>query len=734
MIVKEKVKIGDGEIIVETGKVAKQAGGAAWIRQGDSVVLVTACSLTKGREGIDFFPLTVDYIEKTFAAGRIPGGFFKREGKLRDNEILTCRLIDRPNRPLFPKGYRNETQIVATVLSADQEHLTDVLALTGASAALTLSDIPYDGPIAGVRVGRVDGKLVANPTLSQLEESDMEIVVAASKDAIVMVEGEAREVDEASMVEALLFAHEAVQPTLDLIHSLRENMGKPKRAFEKPVIDADLEAAVRDKATERVREALTNVGKLDRHHALDVVRDAVVEEMTSGKDDPPSPKDVAAVLGSIEKDILRADILERNKRVDGRGPRDIRQITCELDILPRVHGSALFTRGETQAIVTTTLGTHRDEQKIDGLLPEFWKSFILHYNFPPYSVGEVKMIRGPSRREVGHGNLAERALMGIVPQTESFPYTIRVVSEITESNGSSSMATVCGGTLSLMDAGVPIQSPVAGIAMGLVLDEETGKFVVLSDILGDEDHLGDMDFKVTGTATGITAMQMDIKVKGVTKEILTQALEQAREGRLHILEKMLATIPHSRPEMKPFAPRHSSLRVNPNKIRDIIGKGGATIRAIQDETETTIDVEDDGTVTIFAKDGDKMKRALEIIDGLTKEPEEGVEYEGPVRSIKDFGAFVEILPGTDGLVHISELAPFRVGKVEDVVKEGDTIKVRCIGIDPQGKVKLSHKEFYDGPIPEDGGRSSRSSGGGGQRGGRGRRPRSGGGSKGGRKK
>jgi polyribonucleotide nucleotidyltransferase len=611
-----------------------------------------------------------------------------------------------------------------------------VLALTGASAALTLSDIPYDGPIAGVRVGRVDGKLVANPTLPQLEESDMDIVVAASKDAIVMVEGEAREVDEASMVEAILFAHAAVQPTLDLVLSLREQIGKPKRVFVKPVIDAGLEAAVRDMATDRVRQALTNAGKLDRHHALDEVRDAVIEEMTAGKDDPPGPKDIASVLGSIEKDILRADILEKNERVDGRGPKDIRQITCELDILPRVHGSALFTRGETQAVVTTTLGTHRDEQKIDGLLPEYWKSFILHYNFPPYCVGEVKMMRGPSRREVGHGNLAERALSGMVPQTESFPYTLRVVSEITESNGSSSMATVCGGTLSLMDAGVPIQSPVAGIAMGLVLDEESGKFVVLSDILGDEDHLEDMDFKVTGTATGITAMQMDIKVKGVTKEILTQALDQAREGRLHILEKMLATIPHSRPELKSFAPRHKSIKINPNKIRDIIGKGGATIRAIQDETETTVDVEDDGTVTIFAKDGDKMKRALEIIDGLTQEPEEGVVYEGPVRSIKDFGAFVEILPGTDGLVHISELAPFRVGRVEDVLKEGDTIKVRCIGVDQQGKVKLSHREFFDGPIPEDGGRSSRPSGGGGgnRSGGRGRRPRSGGGSRGGGKK
>ncbi|MBW2261133.1 MAG: polyribonucleotide nucleotidyltransferase, partial [Deltaproteobacteria bacterium] len=665
----------------------------------------------------------------TYAAGRIPGGFFKREAKLRDNEVLTCRMIDRPNRPLFPKGYKNETQVVATVLSADQENLTDVLALTGASAALTLSDIPYDGPIAGVRVGRIDGKLIANPTLSQLEESDIDIVVAASKDAIVMVEGEAREVDEASMVEALLFGHDAVQPTLDLILSLRESIGKPKRVFVKPVVDADLESAVRDRATDRVREALKNAGKLDRHRALDEVRDAVIEEMSAGKDDPPGPKDIASVLGSIEKDILRADILERNKRVDGRGPKDIRQITCELDILPRVHGSALFTRGETQAIVTTTLGTHRDEQKIDGLLPEYWKSFILHYNFPPYCVGEVKMMRGPSRREVGHGNLAERSLSRMVPRGESFPYTIRVVSEITESNGSSSMATVCGGTLSLMDAGVPVPSPVAGIAMGLVLDEETGKFVVLSDILGDEDHLGDMDFKVTGTATGITAMQMDIKVKGVTKEILEQALAQAREGRLHILEKMLATIPHSRPEMKPFAPRHTAIKINPNKIRDIIGKGGATIRAIQDETETTVDVEDDGTVTIYAKDGDKMKRALEIIDGLTQEPEEDKVYEGPVRSIKDFGAFVEILPGTDGLVHISELAPFRVGRVEDVLKEGDTIKVRCIGVDQQGKVKLSHREFYDGPIPEGGGQSSRPSGGGGQSGGRDRRPRSGGGSR-----
>ncbi len=702
MYVKEKAELGTGEIIMETGKIAKQADGAVWIQQGGSVVLVTVCALNKGREGIDFFPLTVDYIEKIFAAGRIPGGFFKREGKLRDHEILTARLIDRPNRPLFPRGFRNETQIMATVLSSDQEHLTDTLALTGASAALHISDIPYDGPVAGVRVGRVDGRFVANPTVEQMAVSEMDIVVAASRDAIVMVEGEAHEMDEATMLDALMFGHQAVQPTLALIEQLKQRVGKPKRSVTPPVIAADVERLVREAGTEGVRQALTIRPKLERHHALDAHKDGLIARLCTA-DGGPNPKDVAEILDRIEKDILRTDILERKLRVDGRGPTDIRDITCEVDVLPRVHGSALFTRGETQALVTTTLGTSRDEQKIDGLLPEYYKSFILHYNFPPYAVAEVKMVRGPSRREVGHGHLAERALQGIVPSPESFPYTLRVVSEITESNGSSSMATVCGGTLSMMDAGVPIQSPVAGIAMGLVLDESSGRYVVLSDILGDEDHLGDMDFKVTGTAHGITAMQMDIKVKGVTREIMTTALAQAREGRLHILGKMLMAIPHSRPELKPFSPRYSSIKIKPDRIRDVIGKGGTVIRAIQDQTGASIEVADDGTVTLFATSNEAMERALEIIRGLTREAEEGQVYEGPVRSIKDFGAFVEILPGMDGLVHISELTPFRVGRVEDVVHEGDVLKVRCIGIDQNGKVKLSHKEFYEGPVIEDSG-------------------------------
>src|SRR5213595_1353729 len=663
-------------LTVETGRMAKQAGGAALVQLGESVVLVTATALTTAREGIDFFPLTCDYQEKTFAAGKIPGGFFKREGRPAEKEILTSRLIDRPLRPLFPKGFNCETQVIATVLSHDKENDPDVLSLLGASTALVLSDIPWNGPMAAVRIGRVDGRFVINPTTSQLATSDMNVIVAGSRDAIVMVEGGAQ------------MAHEALQPLIALQESLQRLVGKPKRSVTPPAVAPELERQVREAALPSLKAALAKPGKQERYDALDQARDEVVARLGEGT--PERAKQVAAIFDHLKKEVVREAIVQQKRRLDGRGLADVRPITCEVEVLPRTHGSALFTRGETQALVVATLGTSSDEQKIDALIGETYKKFMLHYNFPPFSTGEVKFLRSPGRREIGHGALAERALAPILPSEEEFPYTIRIVSEILESNGSSSMATVCGGSLALMDGGVPIKAPVAGVAMGLI--REGDEVRVLSDILGDEDHLGDMDFKVAGTETGITALQMDIKIAGVTRAIMQQALEDARRARLHILGIMNQTLARPRGELSMHAPRIVTIHIKPDRIRDLIGPGGKVIRGITEETGVKIDVEDDGTVLVASSDGEALQKALDKIRGVTAEAEVGKIYRGTVRKIVDFGAFVEIFPGTDGLVHISQLADERGRKVSDVLKEGDVISVKVLEVDKSGKIRLSRKE------------------------------------------
>jgi polyribonucleotide nucleotidyltransferase len=675
-------------LIVETGKVARQAGGAAWVEYGETVVLVTATASRSPREGIDFFPLTCDYQEKTFAAGKIPGGFFKREGRPAEKEILTSRLIDRPIRPLFPKGFNCETQVIATVLSHDRENDPDVIAMTGASVALTLSDIPFNGPIAAVRVGRVGGKIVINPPTSEIAGSDLNMVVAAGRDAIVMVEGGAKVLPESVVLEGLFAAHEACQVLIALQDELQRKVGRPKRTVLPPAVDEALAAAVKEFATPKLRAALAKTVKQERYAALDAVHDDAVGKF--GAENPDRAKQVAQLVDKVTKHVVREQIITERTRLDGRGLADIRPITCEIDVLPRTHGSALFTRGETQALVTTTLGTSSDEQKIDALIGEHYKKFMLHYNFPPFSTGEAKFLRGPGRREIGHGALAERALLPVLPDEEAFPYTIRVVSEILESNGSSSMASVCGGSLSLMQAGVPIKAPVAGVAMGLI--KEGAEVRVLSDILGDEDHLGDMDFKITGTRDGVTAVQMDIKIGGVTRDVMSQALEQARQGRLHILDKMAAAIEKPRGELSAHAPRIVTIKIKQDRIRDLIGPGGKTIRAIVDETGCKIDVSDDGTVLVASSDGIAMQKAIDRIRGLTAEAEVGRIYRGTVRRVVDFGAFVEILPGTDGLVHISQLANERVRQVTDVVREGDVIDVKVLEVDKSGKIRLSRKE------------------------------------------
>ncbi len=721
MITKGTAAFGDRPVTIEYGRVARQAGGAVWVQQGGTVVLVTACASQKPREGVDFVPLTCDYVEKTFAAGKIPGGFFKREGRQREEEILNSRLIDRPLRPLFPKGWRNETQVIATVLSADKESPSDVLALNGASAALHVSEIPWDGPVAAVRVGRIDGAFVANPTFQQIEKSDLDIVMCASRDAIVMVEGSAAEVSEDLLVDALFFGKDAVQPVLDLQEKLRSEVGKPKAPFVPPVGDPAVAELVRSEASGPLDDALRIPEKQDRYRALDELRTRLVAAIVARPGWEQRGVEVGAAFDALKKSKVRARVLEDGERIDGRKPEEIRGIACEVGILPCVHGSALFTRGETQAIVTVTLGTSQDEQKIDGLIGERWKAFMLHYNFPPYSTGEVKFLRGASRREVGHGNLAERALMRMIPKAEDFPYTIRIVSEILESNGSSSMATVCGGSLSLMDAGVPTAEPVAGIAMGLVTDGMRHR--VLTDILGDEDHLGDMDFKVCGTRSGVTAVQMDIKIKGLTRGILSEALHQAREARLHVLGRMLDTLPKPRAELSPYAPRIVTIQIKPDRIRDVIGPGGKMIRAIVDKTACKIDVEDDGRINIASPDAAAVQKAVDIIRGLTQEAAVGEVYTGTVKRCVEFGAFVEILPGAEGLLHISEMDHRRVGTVDEICKEGDTIQVKVINVDPSGKIRLSRKELLPRPegMQDDGGRDGH----GGGRGGPGR-PRVGG--------
>lgn len=713
MIVRESAKVGELPITVEVGRVAKQASGSVLIQQGGTVVLVTAVSDLHPRMGIDFFPLTCDYIEKTYAAGKIPGGFFKREARQRDSEILTSRLIDRPIRPLFPAGYRNETQIVATVMSMDKIHEANVLAVTGASAALHLSDVPFDGPIAAVRVGRIDGTFVANPTFEQLEQCDINLILAARRDAIVMVEGGAEKVPEAEIIDALLFGHREIQALLDLQERLREAVGKPKRSVTPPVVDEVLLTRVKERGFAELEQATFIPTKMERYGALREIKDRVATELA--EEFPEREGEIKKMVEGLRKKIIRDGVLDQGKRIDGRRLDEVRPITCEVGVLPQTHGSALFTRGETQALVTATLGTNRDEQKIDALIGESWKDFMLHYNFPPYSVGEVKFLRGPGRREIGHGALAERALYPVVPHNkDEFPYTIRVVSEILESNGSSSMASVCGGALSLMDAGVPIEAPVAGIAMGLVSDGD--RAAILSDILGDEDHCGDMDFKVTGSKEGITALQMDIKMDGLAEGVLRDALEQAREGRLHILDRMTTTLPTPREELSPLAPRITSIRVRPDQIRVIIGPGGKTIRGICDQTGANVDVEDDGTVNVASSDAEAVAKALEIIEGLTQEAVAGEEYEGTVKRVVDFGAFVEILPGTEGLLHISEMDWMHVERSEDVCKEGDTIKVKCLSVEQDGKMKLSRKAlmpkpegYVERPPRERGGRDDRRS-------------------------
>jgi polyribonucleotide nucleotidyltransferase len=697
--------VGGRPLTMETGRLAKQAHGSVLITFGESVVLVTAVSADE-RPGIDFFPLTCEYVEKTFAAGKIPGGFFKREGRLRDDEILVCRIMDRPLRPLFPEGYRRDTQIIATVLSADKINPTDVLALTGASAALHISDIPWSGPVVGIRVARVDGEFVAYPTFEQQEKSDIDLVVAASKDAIVMVEGGAAEATENDVVEALMFAHRSAQPILQLIEKMRAAVGKPKKEFLTKSLAEDIKKRVAELVDAELVSATRVTDKKARYEGYSALKKKLSDTLSVELGIEKWLEVAGLIKDEFEErkaHIVRELVLAEGKRIDGRDTKTVRPIMCEVGLLPRVHGSALFQRGETQAIVATTLGTSSDEQKIDALTGERWKRFLLHYNFPSFSTGETKPMRGPGRREIGHGALAERALSRMIPESDKFPYTIRVVSETLESNGSSSMAAVCGGCLSLMDAGVPIKSPVAGIAMGLISDGS--RIAVLSDILGDEDHLGDMDFKVCGTERGITAIQMDIKIAGLSRDILSRALEQAKEGRKHILGKMLEALAAPRPELSKYAPRITTIKVKPDQIRLVIGPGGKTIKGIIDQTGVAIDVEDDGTVNVASSDSDAVKRALEIIRGLTAEPEIGVVYDGVVKRIADFGAFVEILPNTDGLVHISELAHERVERVEDVLKEGDKVKVKVISVDREGKVRLTRRELLPFPEGEEGERA-----------------------------
>ncbi len=688
MIEKTSTLIGGKEITIETGRIARQADGAVQVRYGDTMVLVSACSRRQPRDNVDFFPLTVDYRENYYAAGRIPGGFFKREGKPSEKEVLTCRLIDRPIRPLFPSGYRCDTQIIALVLSADGENDPDIHGITGASAALMVSDIPFETPIAAVRVGLVGGRLAINPTSRDLKESQLNLIVAGSDEGIVMVEAGAREVSEATMVEALAFGHEHIKQIVPLQRQLAESLGVRKRPLDSRPVDEKLFSQISEQVSADLRDALdtTKHGKRGSYEQVDKVKEALLSSYAEESADLIG--DASAIFDRIKEQIFRDDILERKKRPDGREFDAVRPITCEVGLLPRTHGSALFTRGETQALVTATLGTSDDIQKIDIMEGESSKRFLLHYNFPPFSVGETGFMRGPGRREVGHGALAERSILPVVPSEDKFPYTIRIVSDILESNGSSSMASVCGGILALMDAGVPINAPVAGIAMGLV--KEGDRYAVLTDIAGAEDHYGDMDFKVTGTRSGITALQMDIKIGGLTMEIMSEALQQALRGRLFVLDRMLDTISAHRSNTSKYAPKIYSLRIKREKIRDVIGPGGKVIRGITEQTGVKIDVADDGKVNIAALDEASARKAIQIIKDITAEAEMGKIYLGKVVRLVDFGAFVEIFPGTDGLLHISEIAEHRIRQVRDELKEGDQLLVKVIGIDGQ-KIKLSRK-------------------------------------------
>jgi len=689
------ISLGRQTLSIETGRLAKQADGAVLVRSGDTVVLVTACAAQAAREGIDFLPLTVDYREYTYASGRIPGGFFKREGKPSEKEVLTSRFIDRPIRPLFPSGWRHETQVIALVLSADTENDSDVLAITGASAALALSSIPFTRTIAGVRVGLVDGEFLINPTFEQRRASRLDLIVAGSKDAIVMVEAGAKEVSEEEILKALDLAHDAIREIIAGIEALAKDAGKTKREFVKTEIDPAFVREVEQKAYGPLSAAMQIKDKLENYGSVDK---ALADLLASyPEDDQVARANAKHIFKGLKEKVMKDEALERGRRLDGRKFDEIRPITIEVGVLPRAHGSTVFTRGETQALVTATLGTAEDQQKIELVDGESWKRFMLHYNFPPFSVGEVQFLRGPGRREIGHGALAERALAPMVPAEEQFPYTIRVVSDILESNGSSSMASVCGGSISMMDAGVPLKAPVAGVAMGLMMDEHSGKYAVLSDIAGAEDHYGDMDFKVAGSAEGITALQMDIKVAGITAEIMRKALEQARQGRLFILEKMNAAIQTGRADVSTYAPRIVTIRIPVDKIRDVIGPGGKMIRSIIERTGVKIDVEDDGRVNVASADEASARKAIGIIQELTATPELNKTYMGKVQRITDFGAFVEIMPGLDGLLHVSEIAHYRVKDVRDELKEGEQVMVKVINIDPSGKIRLSRKALLQPP-------------------------------------
>lgn len=686
-----KEEIGGRTLSIQANKVAKQASGSVVVRYGDTLVLVTAVAAQEERDS-DFLPLTVEYQEKIYAAGRIPGNYFRREiGRPSEKETLTARLIDRPIRPLFPKEWRYETQVIATVLSMDQENDPDTLTMIGASAALELSEIPFAGPIAAVRVGRIDGQLKINPPSSELEKSDINIIVAGSKTGLVMVEGGSNVVGEADLLEAMFFGHREMQPLIDLQLKLKESTGVPKRAFSPPQKDPQLVDKLNAAATRPVREAILIPEKKSRQNALHELKAQIFADLGEAYSD--RQKEVDAILDDLQKQITRNLILKENRRIDSRKFDEIRPITCEVGLLPRPHGSALFTRGETQVLGVLTLGSGQDEQRVETLYGEEFRPFMLHYNFPPYSVGEVRRISGPTRRDIGHGGLSTRAIEKILPDKEAFDYTIRLVSEVLESNGSSSMGTVCACCMALMDGGVPIKAPVAGIAMGLVKDAD--RVVILSDILGDEDHAGDMDFKVTGTADGITALQMDIKIHELSREIMESALEQARRGRIFILNKMLETIKEPRKEISPYAPTISTLKISPDKIREVIGPGGKIIRGIQSETNTSIEIDDSGLVKIAAYSKEEGDAAVKMVQDLTREPEVGAIYEGTVVKITDFGAFVQILPGCDGLVHISQLANRRITKVSDVVKEGDPLKVKVLEISREGKIRLSHKAVLE---------------------------------------
>jgi polyribonucleotide nucleotidyltransferase len=693
--IKKTFQFGRHEVTLETGEIARQADGACLVTMDDTVVLVTCVARKEAKAGQSFFPLTVDYQEKTYAAGRIPGGFFKREGRPSEKEILTSRLIDRPLRPLFPDGFYNEVQVIATVLSINPEIDSDIPAMIGASAAVTLAGIPFDGPIGAARVGYLDGEYILNPTKTELDSSKLNLVVAGTEQAVLMVESEAHELSEEVMLGAVVFGHEQMQRAIQAINELADEGGKDDWDWQAAKPDASLVDKIKALAENDLNEAYRMKSKQARSQRLDEINAKVMEACVLKAEAPADANVVGSIVSGMEAAIVRGQILNGEPRIDGRNTRTVRPISIRPTILPRVHGSVLFTRGETQAIVTTTLGTGQDEQRIDALQGEYTERFMLHYNFPPFSTGETGRVGSPKRREIGHGRLAKRALLAVLPSKEEFGYTLRVVSEITESNGSSSMASVCGGCLALMDAGVPLKGHVAGIAMGLIKDG--GRFAVLTDILGDEDHLGDMDFKVAGTDRGITALQMDIKIQGITREIMKVALDQAKEGRMHILGIMKQAVPGPRQEMSNYAPRIIKMKINPDKIREVIGKGGSVIQALTRETGTTIDIEDDGTISIACLSAEAGEDAMNRIRAITAEVEVGKVYEGPVLRLLDFGAIVQLLPGKDGLLHISQIAHERVNAVSDYLKEGQIVKVKVLEADDKGRVRLSRKALLDPP-------------------------------------